>query len=92
VRKIAFAVASVIALLVGCGGGSHARSDWRRPRPCTTDDDCNGGKCVLGEGQTQAACTGGTLPPLPPPQSPDGGARPPAPGPSIKPAPGDIQI
>ena len=92
-RKTLLAVASVIVVLVGCGGGgAHPRSDWRRPRPCTTDADCHGGQCVLDEGQTQAACTGGTLLPLPPAPGTDGGARPPGPGPSIQPAPGDIQI
>ena len=89
--KTSFAIASVI--LAGCGGGqANHRSDWRHPRPCTTNDDCNGGTCALGEGQTQAECTGGTLPPLPPAENADGGARPPGPGPSIQPAPGDIQI
>ena len=92
-RKTLLAVASVIMVLIGCGGGgAHPRSDWRRPRPCTTDVDCHGGQCVLDEGQTQAACTGETLPPPPPAQGTDGGARPPGPGPSIQPAPGDIQI
>jgi hypothetical protein len=93
--KTALAAGSVIAfvILVGCGGGgSHHRSDWRRARPCATDDDCNGGKCVLGEGETQAACSGGSLPPLPPSNGTDGGTRAPGPAPSIQPAPGDIQI
>ncbi len=97
--KTALVAGSVLALvtLAGCGGQSRPRSDWRRPRPCETDADCGGGRCVVGANETQPSCSGGALPPLPPQvqggeRSTDGGARPPAPGPSIQPAPGDIQI
>ena len=81
-----------VLLVVGCGGRQH-RTDWRHPaRPCSTDDECNGGTCVVAPDATQATCTGGTLPSLPPAAGPDGGSRPSGPPPSIQPSSSDIQL
>ncbi|HSO40207.1 MAG TPA: hypothetical protein VLT33_47100 [Labilithrix sp.] len=90
---LAGAAALVGLLVLGCGGHAQRRTDWRRPpRPCTTDDECNGGKCVVAPEATQATCTGGALPPLPPADSTDAGPRAPGPAPSIQPSSSDIQI
>jgi hypothetical protein len=92
-RRLGLGLLGLVLILAACGGGGSARRDWRHPpRPCTTDEQCNGGKCVLGPDATEATCTGGSapLPALPPGSSAP--ASPSAPAPSIQPSPSDIQI
>lgn len=100
-KLVAFAVsASLLVACAGDDGGSRPRSprgDWRHQAPaCTSDDQCNGGACVIADGQTRGTCAGGPGSGMGDPQLPPGHPRVPGKGdpdePTVKPQPGDIQL